>query len=67
MDQKSEALFTANPIAQNGPVHKVFVLIPCIGVAPIMQYMLVHNKNSNTQGSSPNVVKVIFHTIRNCF
>ena len=24
------------------------------------------NKNSNTQGSSPNVVKVIHHTLRNC-
>ena len=28
--------------------------------------MHMHNKNSNTQGSSPNVVKVIFHTLRNC-
>ena len=37
-----------------------------ICVAPIMQYTQVHNKNSNTQGSSPNVVKVIFHTLRNC-
>ena len=26
----------------------------------------VHNKNSNVQGRSPNVVKVNFHTIRNC-
>ena len=26
----------------------------------------VQNKNSNIQGRSPNVVKVIFHTIRNC-
>ena len=26
----------------------------------------VHNKNSNIQGRLPNVVKVIFHTIRNC-
>ena len=26
----------------------------------------VLNKNSNIQGRSPNVVKVIFHTIRNC-
>ena len=25
----------------------------------------VHNKNSNIQGRSPNVVKVIFHTIKN--
>ena len=28
--------------------------------------MHVCNKNSNIQGRSPNVVKVIFHTIRNC-
>ena len=26
----------------------------------------VHNKNSNIQGRSSKVVKVIFHTIRNC-
>ena len=37
-----------------------------IGVAPVMQYTQVHNKKSNTQWSSPNVVKVIFHTLRNC-
>ena len=31
-------------------------------------YAVMHmrNKNSNIQGSSPNVVKEIFHTIRNC-
>ena len=33
-----------------------------IGVAPITH---VRNKNSIIQGRSPNVVKVIFHTIRN--
>ena len=32
----------------------------CIGVAPITQYTHVRNKNSNTQGSSPNEVRVIF-------
>ena len=32
-------------------------------VAPIMH---MRNKNSNIQGRSPNVVKVIFHAIRNC-
>ena len=37
-----------------------------IGIAPITQYTHMRNKNSNTQGSSPNVVKVIFHTLRNC-
>ena len=37
-----------------------------IGVARITQYMAMHKKNSNTQGSSPNVVKVIFHTLTNC-
>ena len=36
-----------------------------IGVVPITQVTHVHNKNSNNQGRSPNVVKVIFHTIRN--
>ena len=45
--------------------HKCFyaggVFCP-IGVAPVTQYTLVRNKNSNTQESSPNVVKVIFHT-----
>ena len=30
-----------------------------IGVAPITQYTHVRDKNSNTQGTSPNVVKVI--------
>ena len=31
-------------------------------------YAVIHvrNKNSNIQGRSPNVVKVIFHTVRNC-
>ena len=29
--------------------------------------MHLHIKNSNIQGMSPNVVKVIFHIIRNCF
>ena len=28
--------------------------------------MQVRNKNSNIQGRPPNVVKVIFHLIRNC-
>ena len=41
-------------------------LMPSIGVAPIMQYTHERNKNSNTQGSSPYVVKVIIHTLRNC-
>ena len=26
----------------------------------------MHNKNSNIQGRSLNVIKVIFHTARNC-
>ena len=30
------------------------------------QYTHVRNKNSNTQGSSTNVVNLIFHTLRNC-
>ena len=37
-----------------------------IGVAPITQITHVRNKNSSTQGSSPNVIEVIFHAIRNC-
>ena len=37
-----------------------------IGLAPITQYTHVCIKNSNTQGSSTNVVKVIFDTTRNC-
>ena len=41
-------------------------LISIIGVAPNTQYTDVRNKNSNTQGSSPNVLKVISHTTRNC-
>ena len=36
-----------------------------IGVAPFA-VTHVRNKNSNIQGKSPNVVKVIYHTIRNC-
>ena len=36
-----------------------------IGVALITQFTQVCNKNSNTQGSSPYVVKVIFHTLMN--
>ena len=35
-----------------------------IGVAPITQDTHVRNKNSNIQGRSLNVIKVIFHTIR---
>ena len=37
-----------------------------IGIAPITQVTHMHDKNSNNQGRSPNVVKVIFRTIRNC-
>ena len=36
------------------------------GVAPITQVTHMHNKKSNIQGRSLNVIKVIFHTIRNC-
>ena len=34
------------------------------GLAPITQHTRVGNKNGNTQGSSPNMVKVIFHALR---
>ena len=37
-----------------------------IGVAPITQVKHMRNKNSNIQGRSLNVIKVIFHTKRNC-
>ena len=37
-----------------------------ICVVPIRQATQVHNKNSNIQERSINVIKVIFHTIRNC-
>ena len=45
------------------------VINPCsqvqyIGVAPITQVTHMRNKNNNNQGRSPNVVKVIFHTIK---
>ena len=33
-----------------------------VGVASITQYTHVPNRNNNTQGRSPNVVKVIFPT-----
>ena len=40
----------------------LFLEIPqsYIGVAPIAQYTYMRYKRSNTQGSSPNVVKVFF-------
>ena len=41
-----------------------FRLLP-IGVAPITLVRHVRNKISNIQGRSLNVIKVIFHTIRN--
>ena len=37
-----------------------------IGVAPITQVRHMRNENSNIQGRSLNVIKVIFHSIRNC-
>ena len=43
----------------------LFLMVPCIGIAPITQITHMHNKNSNIQGRSLNVIKVIFHTIRN--
>ena len=41
-------------------------LLLTIGVAPITQYTHLRYKNCDTQGSAPNVVKVISHTTRNC-
>ena len=40
--------------------------VKSFGVAPITQYARVCNKNSNTHGSSLNMLKVIFHTLSNC-
>ena len=37
-----------------------------IGVVSITQVTQMRNKNSNIQGRSLNVIKVIFHTIRKC-
>ena len=37
-----------------------------IGLGPIKQVRHVLNKNSSFQGRLHNVVKVIFHTKRNC-
>ena len=45
---------------------KIQTYIYVIVVAPITQYTHVPNENSNTQGSSPSMVKVISHTLRNC-
>ena len=41
------------------PSNIVTSLVIFIGVAPITQHTHVHTKNSNAQGSSPDVVKVI--------
>ena len=39
-----------------------------IGIVPITQLRTcIIKKNSNIQGRSPNVVKVIFHAKGNCF
>ena len=35
-------------------------------VAPITQYTHISNKKNYTQGSSPDEVEVIFHTLKNC-
>ena len=40
--------------------------IMLIGVAPFTQVTHVNNKNSNIQGRSLYMIKVIFNTIRNC-
>ena len=47
---------------------KVLLIYPYIPYWSSSHYAVthVHNKTSNIQGSSPNVVKVNFHTIRNC-
>ena len=52
------------PITYEYILGTIFVLF--IGLVPITQDTYVHNKNSNVQGRSLNVIKVIFHAIRNC-
>ena len=44
-------------------MHRELSLALTIGVAPITH---MPNKSSNTQGSSSNVVEVVFQTLRNC-
>ena len=46
-------------------VNSTLILLHSIGVAPISQVTHVPNKNSNIQGRSLNVIKVIFHSKRN--
>ena len=49
------------------PAYKVLfssMLQRSISVAPITQVTLVRNKNSNIQGRSLNVIKMIFHSTR---
>ena len=43
---------------------KLFLVHILIGIASIKH---IRNKISNTHGWSPNVVKMIFHTLMNCF
>ena len=59
-------LFTNTPMinVQYLAMHKLNYKCVLIGVGPITQYTHVCNKNSNTQGSSPNVVEVIFQTFK---
>ena len=52
-------IITCDPLNYNaGPSS-----LNCIGVAPITQVTHVRNKNSDFQGRSLNVIKVVFHTI----
>ena len=44
----------------------IYIIFGNIGIAPITLVTYVRNKNSNIQGRSLNVIKVICHTIRNC-
>ena len=47
-------------------MYKQLQYLTKIGVAPITQCTHVCSKNSHIQGRSHNVVKVIYHTIKNC-
>ena len=52
---------------ENGALGHIFTLLNLCTVYSIGAVMHIHNQNSNILGRPPNVVKVIFHTIRNCF
>ena len=63
--QYISCLYLSNQLAQNIGLTS-FHLQKNIHWRSAPYALNVRNKNSNIQGKPPNVVKVIFHTIRNC-